>query len=254
MDILKAVPQNITITSQHIILIDQQIGYILMEKTAGLGVKSIGLLNQKQFNSLLLKDNIRFDTPELPYGCVKYRKTGIYHYFIVELQPTLRAIRHAHFDNLDDKGVNKPFKIFTPFVQHIFKVNMDSGVISNHRMSCTPKKYKDEDPLYHLPLNNIDNDHNVCMGSVKIKTIEDQSIASKINAVITSFWDSEFNDHYFAALKFPTDFNEVGVGMSEYGRVQAKFLAWQKDTLENPLRVMAYKWQKSKYSMEQLLS
>ncbi len=99
---------------------------------------------------------------------------------IVEQVP---QVRHVNISG-------RTFLLAMPYVQFIvnFKDGAPTGVL---HVGCTKKPISDVDqPMYYVPLPNIDENHKVCLGDSNYK--RKGSMTEIVNSIIGGFWQSGF--------------------------------------------------------------
>jgi hypothetical protein len=106
---------------------------------------------------------------------------------ILEQAPQVRHISMKHAD-----GSIKVYLLSMPYVQ--FVLTFQNHKFNGHvRVGCTKKPISDLDqPMHHLPLPNIDDNHNVCMGSSVSNNLTTLNMTDAVNAIVGGFWQSVF--------------------------------------------------------------
>jgi hypothetical protein len=108
---------------------------------------------------------------------------------MVEQPPVVRSIA------IKEIAYNTNFFLSLPYVQFIipFKNGQPLGIVL---VGCSKKSVSNLDqPIYHLPLPNINSDHKVCMGG-SFNFSNGETLTDKTNNIISSFWQSVFTQDY----------------------------------------------------------
>lgn len=165
-------------------------------------------------------DGISNNLSVFPEGTRYIFRDGIATTIIVEQNP---QVRHVNI-------CGHTFLVALPYVQFVvnFKDNMPTGVLY---VGCTKKAISDVDqPMYYLPLPNIDENHKVCLGDSGYKTRG--SMTEIVNSIISGFWQSQFTtDGSNAYLNFLLDNKFIADQLQHIKGVEA----WAKASLKDVL-------------------
>lgn len=168
-------------------------------------------------------DGVKNDLVVFPEGTRYIWRDGALTTIIVEQHP---QVRHVNVYGLT-------YLLSMPYIQFVLTFK-NHKPISGLKVTCTKKSIADLDQAAcYLPLGNIDDSHNVCMGDFRWP--EGGNMTEMVNNIIGSFWQSQFNyDNGGHMLKF---FEENGLQPKTGNREQVSegFVNWQKKTKENSL-------------------
>ena len=162
-----------------------------------------------------------------------------------EMEPQVRNIniRQVVQEPSGNRVVNHTFALSLPYIQmvSIFNRQGNDYAFGNQLfMSCTKTPLRSLDQqVFRLPLPNVHQHGQICTGSMRNLPGVGTSIVEKIEGIMNSYWNSEFNTdltHNFI------DFGNKNLGGVAHGSTNgiiAAFRTWQQLSAANPMFAIA---------------
>lgn len=161
---------------------------------------------------------------------------------VTEQEPQIRTVNMVHLVN----GVNRrdTFAISLPYIQviSIFHRNGNDYVFNNQLyMSCTKTPLRSLDQqVFKLPLPNSHNHGQICTGSMRNLPGANTSIIEKINGVMNSYWNSDFNTDLSSNMVNFINMNNVfRINTGSSAEIVSSFQRWQELSVQNPMYAIA---------------
>ena len=161
----------------------------------------------------------------LPRNTKSFMSLGYLDVFVIEQAPQKRTIRHD--------GCS----YFLAFPYTIFVITFENEVFKSLQFFYSDKSLSGlDDRLYHPSLHNIDSDNcRVCVGGNVDLGILKGSLGEKANSVVSSFWQTNFNNDISSCFDYyEEDFEDYetwekmsedpqffsGITLSDYGSLR----------------------------------
>ena len=165
---------------------------------------------------------------------------------LVEQKPQQRRVSYKQIIQSPTGGftfLNNNYFVSLPFIQFIAKfVKQNNGYrFVELYMSCSKNPVESLDQHVNaLIFPNIHHTNLVCIGSMANLPDNKDSIVDKMNHIISSYWDSQFNtDLSTNAVNFFNLNNMGGPNINDVNlRIANGFAAWQDRTAADPMFII----------------
>lgn len=199
----------------------------------------------------------------LPPNCRYHSQlAGGSHLFVIEEEPQFRTILYGMnprwmIDEIVNQGLEEeynlkewkkqnpspPYKflVAVPYVIYVIVLNSTMGC-NQMQVFVRPAQIQSiKDYLCIIPLNNLDSSQGLCMASPNYDKYP-RTHSGRIAALITSFWQSVFNDDYIS--------NSQLYEKEPYIR---HLLTWQYMSQKDPMFIYQVEWQKYRENLEKVI-
>lgn len=160
---------------------------------------------------------------------------------VTEMEPQVRPINFRQV--FPDRTVNHTFAISLPYIQmvSIFTRQGNDYTFGNQLyMSCTKTPLRSLDQqVYKLPLPNVHPHGQICTGSMRNLPGAGTSIVEKINAIMNSYWSSEFNTDLIHNFLGFCQSNRISERFNSTDEIVAAFRRVQELSAANPMFAIA---------------
>lgn len=154
---------------------------------------------------------------------------------VVEEKPHVRSINFKYLDN-NNNQIRSTYSISLPYIYFIAIFNGSHYAFRELKMCCSKNPITSlNSSVFALPLPNVHGTHLICTGSMNVNE-ENVTVIQKMNAVINSYWSSEFNTDL---TQFLIDFLRINSIVTDpiqrNTQIAAGFLRWQQLSQQNPM-------------------